>query len=92
MNPSSIYHCFHDVPKIDDLLLGQAGCGQRGTPNQSCKKYRNVGTTFPENSKTWQKKFQQNFMKKDITTIYFAISSITEQSFLNFSTVDQKFF
>ena len=37
---------------------------------QSCKKYRNLETKFPENSKTWQNNFQQGFVKKDITTIF----------------------
>ena len=39
-----------------------------------------MGTEFPENANTWQKYFQQNFVKKDTTTI-FAISLITEQNF-----------
>ena len=31
---------------------------------QSCKKYRNLGSKFPENSKTWRKNFQQKFCEK----------------------------
>ena len=63
-----------------------------GFSQQSCKKYRNLGTKFPENSKTWQKNVQHSFVRKDITTVFFAISLIKEQIFVNFSTADQKVF
>ena len=70
------------------LACLQAGTGMdKGfilySRHQSCKKYRNLGTKFPKKSKTWQKNFQQSFVKK-IYQLLFAISSITEQIFLNF--------
>ena len=71
--------------KAKDMLIKQR-------TNQSCNKYWCLATKFPENSKTWQKYFQHSFVIKDIASNFFAISSITEQIFLNFSTVDQKLF
>ena len=76
----SHYHAIGDVPCGSKRL--KAVC--HGSDWRSCKKYRNLGTRFPENFQPWQKSFQQKFCSHKEKMILFLQFLAKEKIYLIF--------